>query len=232
MNSKEIKVSIHQPDFISYLGFYNKINKSDVFVILDDVQISKSGWTHRDQIKTINGLEWLTIPVNKIKEKKKIRQVLINDDKDWRKKHLDLIFENYKNAEFFDEIFKLIRNIYSNKSQKLLDFNINSIKLIFETLNINKKILFLSELKIQGEKNKLLIKILKKLNARYYISGDGARDFLDIKQFNENGLKIIFNKFNHPVYKQLHGNFICNLSIIDILFNCGANKTKEYINYE
>ena len=232
MKEKKIKVSIHQPDFLSYIGFFNKINKSDIFVILDDVRMSKSGWTHRDQIKTINGTVWLTIPIKKIKNEKKIRLTEINNNNNWKSKHLNLIYENYKKAQFFDETFDMLKEIYSFNTNKLIEFNLNSIKKIFKILNIKKKIIFLSDLNVNGEKNELLINILNKLEAKYYLSGDGARNFLDIEKFYQNGLKIVFNKFKHPVYNQLHGEFVCNLSIIDIFFNCGVEKTKQYLNYD
>ncbi len=90
----------------------------------------------------------------------------------------------------------------------------------------------MSDLNVNGEKNELLINILKKLEAKYYLSGDGARNFLDIEKFYQNGLEIVYNKFKHPVYNQLHGEFVCNLSIIDIFFNCGVEKTKQYLNYD
>ena len=160
MKIKGTKVAIHQPDFISYLGFFNKINKSDIYVILDEVNISKSGWTHRDQIKSVNGPIWLTIPIKKIKAEKKINQIEIDNEKDWKKKHLNLIYENYKNAKFFNEVFFIVKKIYSYNSKKLIDFNYNTIKLLFKNLNINKKIFFLSELNVKGEKRMASAKYL------------------------------------------------------------------------
>ncbi len=139
MKEKKIKVSIHQPDFLSYIGFFNKINKSDIFVILDDVRMSKSGWTHRDQIKTISGAVWLTIPIKKIKNEKKIRLTEINNNNNWKSKHLNLIYENYKKAQFFDETFDMLKEIYSFNTNKLIEFNLNTIKKIFKILNIKKK---------------------------------------------------------------------------------------------
>lgn len=230
MLKENSKVSIHQPDFFPYFGFFNKINKSDIFVVMDKVQISKSGWTHRDQIKTKKGVEWITVPINKIKEKQLIKDAEINENIDWRKKHLNLIYANYKDAEYFEEGYDLISNIYKNKSNSLFEFNLSTIKLLFEKLDIKPKIVLLSELEVFGTKNDLLISILNKINIKHYVSGLGAKNFIDIDQFEKRGFVVTFNKFEHPKYNQLFGAFICNLSIIDIILNIGINKTKQFIH--
>lgn len=230
MLKQDHKVSIHQPDFFPYFGFFNKINKSDTFVVMDNVQLSKSGWTHRDQIKTKKGIEWITIPLNKIKEKQFIKDIKINENIDWRKKHLNLIYENYKDAIYFNEVYDLIKIIYENKSNSLFEFNINAIKLLFEKFDIKPKIILLSELEVFGNKNHLLIKILNKIKIKNYISGIGAKNFINIDEFKKEGLSITFNEFEHPKYNQLFGNFIYNLSIIDILLNCGISRTKDFIH--
>ena len=229
MTKEKYSVSIHQPDFIPYFGFFNKISKSETFVIMDNVQLSKSGWTHRDQIKTKKGVEWITIPIKKIKEKQLIKDVKIEEQQNWRQKHLNLIYENYKNSKYFDECFSIIKTIYSNESDSLLEFNLFSIKLLFKKLDIKPKIVFLSELNVSGTKSQLLINILNKLDIKNYISGIGAKDFINLSEFKKKGLEVNYNEFKHPVYKQLYGNFICNLSIIDLLLNCGISNTKKFI---
>ncbi len=232
MSKDKYSVSIHQPDFIPYFGFFSKISKSDTFVIMDNVQLSKSGWTHRDQIKTRKGVEWITIPIIKIKEKQLIKDIKIDEKNNWRKKHLNLIYENYKNSEYFGECFSIINSIYNNETNNLLDFNLFAIKLLFSKLDIKPKIVLLSELNVIGTKSQLLVNILKKLNIKNYISGIGAKNFIDLNEFKKNGLEVNYNDFQHPVYKQLFGNFICNLSIIDLLLNCGISNTKKYIHNE
>ncbi len=225
-------LSIHQPDFIPYFGFFNKINKSKTFVIMDNVQLSKKGWTHRDKIKTKKGVEWITIPLIKIKNKKLIKDCKIDHSINWGNKHLNLIYENYKNAKFFDEIFNILEKIYENKTDRLLEFNLNSLKILFEILDINTKIILLSELEVEGSKNELLINILKKTKYKTYLSGLGAKNFIDLKKFNNSGFSVVFNSFRHPVYDQLYDNFIIDLSIIDLLFNCGINRTKWFLKNE
>ena len=231
MTKEKNSISIHQPDFIPYFGFFNKISKSDTFVIMDNVQLSRSGWTHRDQIKTKKGVEWITIPIKKIKEKQLIKDVKIDEQKNWRKKHLNVIYENYKNSKYFDECYS-IKTIYDNKTNSLLEFNLFAIKLLFKKLDIKPEIVFLSELNVSGNKSQLLINILNKLGVKNYISGIGAKDFLNLPEFKKKGLEVNYNEFVHPVYKQLYGNFICNLSIIDILLNCGISKTKRFLYNE
>lgn len=230
MSLKNIKVCIHQPDFIPYFGFFNKISKSDIFVIMDNVQLSKSGWTHRDKIKTKHGAEWLTIPLKKIILKQRINEVQISNDTKWKKKHLNLIFENYKESKFYSEIIKIVEEIYLLETNYLFEFNLNAIKIILKLLGIKKEIKYLSKINAKGNKSTLLINILKSLECKIYMSGTGAKDFINLNEFKKYDLKVNFNNFKHPIYNQLHGKFICNLSIIDILFNCGIQKTKEIIN--
>ncbi len=229
MSIKEIKICIHQPDFIPYIGFFNKISKSDFFVIMDNVQLSKSGWTHRDKIKTKKGVEWLTIPIKKINFKQKINEIKISNDKDWKKKHLNLIYENYKDSKFYTEIIEVIKEIYLFETSYLFEFNLNAINIILELLDIKTNIKLLNKIDAKGNKSFLLINILKSLNGKVYVSGMGAKNFINMNEFEKNDLKVNFNNFKHPIYEQLHGKFICNLSIIDILFNCGIQSTKKIV---
>jgi hypothetical protein len=221
--------SIHQPDFIPYFGFFNKINKSDIYVVMDNVQLSKSGWTHRDKIKTTNEIAWITIPIKNIKKKQSIKDCLIDNDINWKKKHLNIITENYKNSKFADEGMELIHSFYKFNSNYLFEFNYNIIIKLFEVLKIKTKNKLLSELNVNGDKNQLLINILNKVDSNTYLSGEGAKNFIDLNFFNENKIKVIFNNFKHPIYEQINGNFVKDLSLLDIILNCGITKTERLI---
>jgi hypothetical protein len=221
--------SIHQPDFIPYFGFFNKINKSDIYVVMDNVQLSKSGWTHRDKIKTNKEVSWITIPIKNIKKKQLIKDCLIDHDINWKKKHINMISENYKNSKFINEGIEIINDLYKLNTNYLFEFNFNIINKLFEIFKINVDIKLLSQINVDGDKSELLIKILKKINSNLYLSGDGAKNFIDIDLFRYNNIEIIFNNFKHPIYEQINGNFVKNLSILDIILNCGITETEKLI---
>lgn len=225
----KIITSIHQPDFFPYYGYFNKINKSNVYIVMDNVQLSKSGWTHRDKIKTNKEVNWITIPIKNIKKKQLIKDCLINNDVNWKKKHINMIKENYKNSKFINEGIEIINDLYKLNTNYLFEFNFNIINKLFEIFKINVDIKLLSQLDLNGEKSELLVKILKKIKSNLYLSGEGAKNFIDLDLFKYNNIEVIFNNFNHPIYEQIHGNFVKNLSILDIILNCGITETEKLI---
>ena len=168
LNSKI--AAIHQPDFLSYIGFFKKMSAVDTFIYLDNVQIARRGWTHRDRIKTKNGFQWININLQKFKRDEIINNIKISYDENWQLKSLNLIKENYKKSVFFDEIFPIIEKIFLIKPKFLLDFNLRCLTIIREVLKINNEVIFSSDLKISESKNQLLIEILKKKNINMVLS--------------------------------------------------------------
>tara|TARA_B100000989_G_C19480350_1_gene444837 strand:+ start:403 stop:1101 length:699 start_codon:yes stop_codon:yes gene_type:complete len=228
MKSNSKIAAIHQPDFLSYIGFFKKMSAVDTFIYLDNVQIARRGWTHRDRIKTKNGFQWININLQKFKRDEIINNIKISYDENWQLKSLNLIKENYKKSVFYDEIFPIIEKIFLIKPKFLLDFNLRCLTIIREVLKINNEVIFSSDLKISESKNQLLIEILKKKNINKYLSGYGAKSYIDLDLFKRNNIEIIWNKFEHPIYKQQFNGFIKDLSIIDYLFNCGIKNAIKF----
>jgi hypothetical protein len=224
-----MKIAIHQPQYLPWPGYFNKILQSDIFVFLDDVQYKKNEWQNRNRIKSANGEVWLTVPVH-YKFGQKINEVEIDNKIFWRKDHLKTISVCYKKAKYFDEFFVYIEKLLSKEYKMLVDVNINSVKMVLSYLGIDKKIVLSSELKVEGEKTTRLVNICKKLNCDTYISGSGAKEYLVIDEFEKNGIKVIFQEYSTPEYSQLFGEFMPNLSIIDMIFNVGKEKTLELIS--
>jgi hypothetical protein len=219
---------IHQPDFLSYIGFFQRLLNADTFVILDCVQFvtgTSRSWTNRDKIKTSQGEKWLTVAVQKPSFGTKINEVLLSIEADWRNANLNLLKQNYNKALFFDEIFPYVEKIYACSAAKL----IYSIDVLLELFDIKIEKIIASTLAPQGKSNELLVDILKKINADCYLSGVGARDYFDPAPFQKSGIRVIWQEFKHPVYPQLHGEFIPFLSSIDLLFNCGIEKSREIL---
>jgi|TARA_B110000858_G_C17646165_1_gene400490 hypothetical protein len=220
-----MKVSILQPSFLPWLGYFRIIQKSDIVVFLDDVQFDKRSWQQKNMIKTANGPLSLTIPVlSKNKFDQKINQVLIDYKSNFIKKHLTTIEQNYKKTQYFNLYFNLIEKIYNQKPKHLLDLNVKFILFFIETIfKVKKKYYFSSDLNLKTKKSQLILDICIKLNSDHYICANGSKNYLDEDSFKNEKIKIEYNDYNHPQYKQLHGDFIYNLSTLDLAMNEGPN---------
>ena len=224
-------VVIHQPDFLPYLGFFHRLIQSDLYVVLDNVQFLKGSkrWHNRDKIKTPQGVIWITVGVKKTSRKTNINEILLDTTVDWRSKNLYLIEGNYKNAKFFDEIFFYLKSLYEFECCKLFDFNMKSITMLMELFDIKTEMVTASSLNATGKSNGLLADILKKTQATKYLSGVGAKAYYDPTPFEAAKIEVVWQNFEHPVYPQLHGEFTPYLSSIDLLFNCGIEKSREIL---
>lgn len=223
---------IHQPDFLSYLGFFHRLLSADLFIVLDCVQFvsgTNRSWTNRDKIKTEKGEKWLTIAVQKTKGLMKINEIYLSKTIDWRADNLNLITQNYKKAPFYDEIFPMVKTLYEYKCEKLHEFNLQSILLLNKMFDINIPFVMASGLDPQGTSNELLVDLLKKTGSDTYLSGIGAKDYFDPAPFEKAGIIVRWQAFTHPVYPQQYGEFIPYLSSIDLLFNCGIEKSREIL---
>ena len=222
-------VMIRQPGYMPNLGFFKKIQSCDIFVFLDDVQFVKDRFDNRNRIKSSDGITWITVPLARPVFGKKMNEVLISYETDWQNIHCNQIYENYKSAPFFSSYWSDIEKILTCKYKKLIDLNFKLIKYFNHTLDITTKTIKSSELAVTKTKTERLIEICSKLNATCYISGIAGKDYLDEKLFSNSGIKLIYENFIHPTYRQLHSNFIDNLSIIDLLMNEGP-RSKKIIN--
>lgn len=214
---------IHQPDFAPWMGFFDRLVLSDVYVVLDNVQFLRRGWHHRDLIKTPKGPKWLTVPViKKGRYHQDILDVEIDNTKDWRRDHLNAIREHYSNSPFFNDHIGEIEKIYSTDWKILVDLNMAIINMFIEAFGIKVEIVNGSSLGVQGSKNELLINILKSIGSKQYIAGEGSKSYLDEALFDRHGIEVIWQSFAHPVYPQEHGEFLPELSSYDALLNCGS----------
>lgn len=226
---------IHQPDFIPYLGFFDRLVKSDIYVVLDNVQYvrnSSRAWTSRDKIKTSNREKWISISTQKAPLGTEINKILISKDTEWRKNNLNLIHENYKDSSYYGEIMPYIIDLYAYDCERLMDFNMQSIKMLMKLFDISIDIVYASDLYPEGKNNALIINIMKKLGCKKYLSGVGARDYFVSEPYEEAGIEVIWQDFKHPVYEQQFDGFIPYLSSIDLLFNCGIKDSRRILGRE
>jgi hypothetical protein len=215
-------LTAHQPVYLPWLGLFHKIAMSDTFCYFDDVQYQIKDFNGRNKIKTSSGPIWLTVPVSaKGYRDKKIREIEIDNSKDWQKKHWKSIYLNYKKAPFFDKYADFFEDVYKRDWQYLTDLNDYMLKWFLKELGIDVKYYKASDLGLSGYKSDLVIDMCKTLKADLYVFGALGKDYAEEKKFVENGVKIYFQDYKHPVYPQLHGEFAPYMSIIDLLFNCG-----------
>lgn len=217
-----MKVTIHQPNYLPYLGFFDKAVRADMLILLDTAQYSKNGLQNRNRIKTPQGEQWLTIPVlTKNNFGVMTKDVQIDNKKDWRQQNLRSITLNYKKTKHFSEFAGFITGLYSSERVNLSDFCTEIIEYIMKLLPAEVKVIRSSELEIKGTRSEMLLDLCKQVGATTYLSGKSGREYLDKEIFEQNNMKLEFHSFNSPVYEQLWGEFIPNLSTIDYLLNCG-----------
>jgi len=216
-------VAIHQPNFLPWLGYFYKIARSDVFVLLDNAQYTKNSFINRNKIKTPEGGAWLTVPViTEGRFGQVIKDVHINNRVDWRRKHMGALKANYGRATFFSPLFGELEGIYYEREwQNLCELNIQLTKWVVSKLGLKPNLILASELGVEGKGTELLINILKKVGGSMYLSGFGGSKYQDEEAFEQHGIKLVYSDFRHPVYPQLWGDFVPNLSIVDLMFNCG-----------
>jgi hypothetical protein len=222
-------VAIHQPEYLPWLGFFKKMMNVELFVFLDDVQFRKKGWQNRNRIRINDGTTLLSIPVH-THSYPKINEVTIDNEKNWSIRHKKSILYNYARAPYFDEIKDFVEYIFEKKFQYLVDLNTEIIKFIMNELEIKSKIVFSSELEISKKGSGRVLDICKAVGADHYITGTfWAESNLRVEEFKKSNIDVEFQKFQHPIYKQIHGEFIPEMSIIDLLFNKGRKEAKKIL---
>ncbi len=215
--------AIHQPQYLSWLGFFNKYLCSDIFILLDNVQFQKNGFQNRTRIKSPPCWQWLTVPVLH-SSSVKIKDVEISQTQvRWQEKQWGAISCNYQKAPYFNKYRDIFIEIFQNKYTYLTDLIINSNNKILDILGIETPTVCASSFSFSSAKTDLLIDICKKINADTYLSGIGGKQYLEERKFEDAGIKLIYQHFNHPTYEQQHKGiaFQPNISVLDLIFNCG-----------
>jgi hypothetical protein len=215
-------VAVHQPQYLPWLGYFHKMDQADVFVLLDNVQYKKNEWQNRNRIKTAQGWQWLTVPVH-YKFPEKINEVKINNQVNWQHKQQRAIISNYSRAPFFKAYQDLLAELFGRHWSYLVEVNIFTIKELARLLNIDTPIKVASELgDFPEEPNQRLIQIVRKLGGDCYLAGEGGQQYMDLAEYRRAGIEVIFQRFQHPTYRQLFSTgFEPRLSVIDLLFNHG-----------
>ena len=225
-------VVIHQPDFMPWLGFFDRLLKADLFIVLDHVQYvsgTSRSWMHRDRIKTPEGARWLSLSVQKAPLGTPIREIRLSPDSGWRRSNLNQIRENYRTAPHFADIFPKVEALYATHHAYLVDMNLATIDLLCSALDIRVERILSSSMNPVGSSNEMLVDLLSQSGATHYLSGAGARDYFNPAPFASAGIEVVWQDYVHPVYPQLHGAFVPMLSAIDMLLNCGEERSRKLL---
>jgi len=226
-----MRVVILQPSYLPWLGYFDQLCKSDIFVLYDDVQYDKHGWRNRNRIKTPQGFQWLTVPVlTHGLGKPTNREVRIKPGDPWQHKHVQALRSAYGKAAAFAEVFPQIEAWLSKDWEFLWELNLAGLRLLCDMLGLHREIRLSSELGIGGEKTERLVRICQALGADTYLTGDAAQSYVDEKEFASAGIRLEYHGYRHPTYTQLHGEFVSHLSIIDLLMNHGSRSLEILVD--
>ena len=216
-------VAVHQPIFLPWPGFFHKAAHADQLVLLDDVQFPRGRtWLTRNRLKNEAGELWLSVPVMKRhRGLQSIRNVEIHNETAWRKKHLGGIRQNYVHAPYFADYIAGIGAVYRRDHSRLAEFTMELILLLLDALSIRTRVVRQSELGVVGKGTDLLAAICGSVGADRLLALSTAEKHVDTDVLSARGIELVRARFRPPVYPQLWGDFIYNLSTLDLLLNCG-----------
>lgn len=216
-------VSAYQPYFAPFPGFFAKVLQSDILVLLDSVQFPRgSTWLTRNRFKNDQGTLWMTVPVRKKGlGLQKINEMTICREGRWARKHLESLKTAYLKAPFFEDHLAFLESIFIEIPEKLIDLNLKVMRHLMANLGITTEVQLLSELNVESKEPELSVEVCRKLGASHFLAQRGAKKYLDKAVFQEAGIELQFFNPRPPVYPQLWGAFVPNLSAFDLLFNCG-----------
>lgn len=219
-----MKVTIHQPEHLVWLGFLDKVSHADKYIILDSVQFRKNYFQNRNRIRTHKGWSWVTVPIKQHALSTPIKDVLISYDTQWSRRYLGGITEAYRQTKYFDEFFPVLSDIINVQYKTIAELNNALLQFLFHVFGINTPYVYSSEMSAgeSGATNSdLIVALCKEVCATEYLSGPSGRDYLDFASFENAGIQLTFHSFEHPVYSQMSEPFVPGMSSVDLLFNHG-----------
>ena len=214
-------IAVHQPQYMPWLGYFDKIRRADIFVLLDNVQFKKNEWQNRNRIKTAQGSQWLTVPVG-YKYPQLINEVTINNTVRWQHKQRQAILTNYRKAACHEYLQDFFEEIFSKPWQMISELNTHVVKKLVRILGIETPLFVASELsEFPDNPDERLIAITRHFNGDVYLAGSGGRHYMDLQKYHLQGIEVKFQDYRHPEYEQLFGEFLPNMSVIDLILNHG-----------
>jgi len=227
--------------YFPWVGLLEQIRLADVFVHYDDVQFSKGGFSNRVQIKMQNKTRWITVPTRRLHLGQNIDEVEIGEGKDWRGQHRDILRQCYQHAPFRDDMLALVDSVFEQQASSLADISRISMLELADYFGLTENCHFVDSksLGIEGKSSKRVLDIIKKIGGTEYITGHGARNYLDHELFERSGVTVQYMQYKCTPYPQQYGDFTPYVSALDLVANCGregiqvikseANNWREFI---
>ncbi|RME55754.1 hypothetical protein D6779_12100 [Candidatus Parcubacteria bacterium] len=222
-----MKVGIIQSCYIPWRGYFDFIDSVDLFIFHDDLQYTVD-WRNRNKIKTPRGLVWLSVPVRHKSSSQLICETTIDYSQNWQRKHINRFRENYRKAPYYDFVAGEYFDIISERYDTISDLNVVLTKWIMGKLGIVTPIRMSMEFAPQGRKTERLLDLLTKVGATTYVSGPTAKNYLDEDLFREAGIRLEYKSYDYPPYPQLWGEFVGNVTVLDLLANTGP-KARDFL---
>jgi WbqC-like protein family len=223
-------VAAHQPHYLPWLGYLDKLAKADLFVVMDDLQYEAQNYQNRQRVKLATGAAWLTVPLARGAQDDRILDKRVEDGGDtrhaWRHRHWRTLETSYGRAPHFARYADELRAVYARSWTSLVELDLHMLDLARRWLAIKTPILRSSTMGLTGAKTDRLIDLCRKTNARCYLTGSGgSQDYLDVEQMGRAGIGVIWQHFEHPVYPQRYGErgFVRYLGFLDLVLNCGPD---------
>lgn len=217
-----MRVSIMQPAYLPWLGYFHRLMLSDVHVVLDNVPASKGDFSNRNRIRTATGWTWLTVPVAGSRMTTPISELQTDSKQQWQQRHWKTIESAYSRAPYFHAYAARLRDALLLPAPTLESACLNVLNPLLEAFAIATPLIFAKNLDLRERKSDLVLEICSRTNATTYISGPLGRDYLDLRAFANAGIEVEFHDYVHPVYSQIYEGFEPLLSAVDLLFNCGS----------
>jgi hypothetical protein len=226
-------VAIHQPTFLPWLGWWDKLARADVFVLLDDVQFPKKGgsWINRVRILSNGRPVWLTIPVDRAYHGvRTVREMLVDETKPWRSKLAATLAAGYGRAPYFDEVYPDVEAALHEPTARIAELNERTIRRLARRLDVSTHSLVRqSEVGVAGRGTELLVELCRSVDGDAYLTGDGADGYLVPELFARAGVELVAQRFVPPRYPQRSDAVVPGLSIVDALMSCGWSGTAELL---
>jgi hypothetical protein len=211
-----------QPGYLPWLGFFDQMRRADVFVYYDDVQFDKHGWRNRNRVKAPAGPYWLTVPVrHRGLGQPRILDVEIDNRVPWARRHIGSIRQFYARAPYLQRYVPELEELLQRPWERLVDLDLAVADRMCAWLGLRPHVARSSALGIQGERSERLLEFCLHFGADRYLSGNAAKNYLDVELFARHGIAVEWQNYRHPEYPQQHGDFVPYLSALDLLLNCG-----------
>ncbi len=216
-----MRLAAHQPQYLPWLGFFDKMDRADRFVLLDVVQYKKNEWQNRNRIRTPQGWQWLTVPVHHAFPAI-LREVTLDEGGAWRRKHREALRIHYARSAHRGAVLPALEALLEEPFDTLSALNVRTVRLLAGLLGARTPITLASEIPgLPDGADERLIALCRHFGCAEYLAGAGGAAYMNLDAYRRAGIRVTFQEFRHPVYRQSYAGFEANLSAVDLLLNCG-----------